>query len=126
MTLTIILIVLFTHYVSDFIYQTETQFKHKTRIYKLLFKHTLLYSTIFGSVFEIMVRLDLFGAQEPYIALYFTLITFITHTVVDEFTGKITHKLWRDGYDYKRLLMFGFDQIIHIAILFITIHFLCY
>ena len=94
MTLTIIISVLLIHFVSDFLYQTNKQTLNKGKSIKELLKHTTIYSILSGCLLQIMVQEDMFGAQETLLPIYFTLITFITHTVVDYFTSKLTSKLW--------------------------------
>lgn len=126
MTLTIIISVLLIHFVSDFLYQTNNQTLNKGRSIKELLKHTSIYSVLSGCLLQLMLQEDMFGAQELLLPIYFTLITFVTHTVVDFFTSKLTSKLWNDGYKQVNLILFGFDQIIHLIILFTTIYYLCY
>ena len=126
MTLTIIISVLLIHFVSDFLYQTNKQTLNKGKSIKELLKHTTIYSILSGCLLQIMVQEDMFGAQETLLPIYFTLITFITHTVVDYFTSKLTSKLWNDEYKQINFVVFGFDQIIHLITLFTTINYLCY
>lgn len=47
MNLTIILIIIFTHWVADFVLQTDKQAKGKSKNFEDLFSHTQTYSLVY-------------------------------------------------------------------------------
>lgn len=126
MSVSIILYVLFAHWVCDFLLQSEYMATNKSKTLKPLLFHTLLYSIAMGILIEILVSNNIFGAQLPYTSAIFSVIMFITHTLIDFFTSRINAKLL--GQKKTRLFfnMIGFDQLLHYATIFISIDLIFY
>lgn len=126
MTTTSILItlgVLFTHWIADFVFQTDAQAKGKSKEWKHLLDHTLTYSSVMW-VFVVIV-FSFKGDPIWYInALYFFVVTIITHTITDYFTSRVNAKLWAEGKVHNFFVSVGFDQFLHFAQLLITYYLL--
>lgn len=119
-----IIILLFIHWVCDFVLQDEYWAQNKWKSWSALFAHTLTYSILFG---VIGVFLGVFPAEATNANLYFfVLITLGFHTLVDAITSRITHRQHvnkRYGSPIPNLGLFttiGFDQLLHYAQIFIT------
>lgn len=128
----IALIILFIHFVSDFIFQDEKWATTKSTSIISLLKHTLTYSLIWltiGSLYSVYLSIykDIQVGELVFkMTLYFTLITFVAHTITDYFTSKITKRLYEQGKFGSSIPNLGFftviggDQILHYIQLFLT------
>lgn len=111
--MTIPLSLLLTHFLSDFLLQTDWMALNKSKSNEALTLHALTYATPFA----------LFGFR-------FAVYTFLTHWITDYFTSRCTTKLWffrevpsyyEDEIVYAPIpsrrhwffVMIGFDQLIH-------------
>lgn len=102
-----IILLLITHFIGDFILQTDHMALNKSKSNYILFLHCLVYSLCF-----------------LYFGLPFAMITFGTHFATDYFTSRINSYFW---INYKRHWFFvgiGADQLIHTITLILTYGFL--
>lgn len=72
------------HWVADFVIQTREEAKNKSTSNKYLLLHTVKYSLLYISFFPLIGRA----------VFLFIGITFITHTIIDYFTSKVSKNLW--------------------------------
>jgi len=81
------LFLIVTHFVADWVLQSNWMALNKSKNWEALLAHVLTYSFVFWLVLCAM------GYQDGF--LYgFTIITFATHFVTDAVTSRITSKLW--------------------------------
>jgi hypothetical protein len=129
-------ILIFVHYIADFMFQTENQALGKSTSLKQLVSHTLTYTAVFYVVFSLwcgyqnhighITVQDLGWTIKVF--LFFP-ITFVCHTIIDFFTSKITSKKFKNKEFYTGIPNFGafsiigLDQVIHYATLFATYYF---
>jgi uncharacterized membrane protein YciS (DUF1049 family) len=120
-------IIIFIHWIADFVLQTDWQAQNKSKNNFALLSHTSNYSMvwllpmclIFGKMKE--------GATTEWIVwstLYFSIITLVVHTITDYFTSRLNSKLWSDGKVDYFFVSIGFDQVLHYGQLFLTYHYL--
>jgi hypothetical protein len=129
MNLLIIFVVLFGHWLSDFVLQKNKQKPSKdkslrTKIVKTLkhlFPHTLYYSLILTGLVYLLYLLNIFGAQYWWTIFLFFGITFITHFLTDLFITLINSNHLKNNNRHKYFVTIGLDQLIHYTILFISI-----
>lgn len=124
MTTIIFTSILLTHWFGDFVLQTQRQATNKSESIKYLVQHTSIYSSIWLT--PSLVYGYLAGYTIGQIVLYaclFSIITFITHTLTDYITSKLSKR------QYNRLKMngitgfwsiIGLDQTLHLIQLFLT------
>jgi hypothetical protein len=112
------LFLLFFHWFADFICQTDKQAKNKSTSNKALLSHTLTYSGVIFIAMQLLYSFNYFGAQTWYARILFVGIQFITHTIIDYFTSRINSKLWTNGDTHNFFVSIGFDQFMHMAIMF--------
>lgn len=137
MTLTVILSIIFIHWVADFIFQSEEWATNKSKSFKALVKHTATYSLVWCLVlFGFSVWGNHFNGPSVHELgwsswmLLFPFITFIFHTLTDYFTSKIvSRKFANQEYgspipNFGAFTVIGFDQVLHYVQLFLTYHFL--
>ena len=137
MTLTVILSIIFIHWVADFIFQAEEWATNKSKSFKALVRHTAMYSFIWHLViFGFSVYGNRFNGPSfedlgwtPWM-ITFPVITFVFHTLTDYFTSKIvSRKFANQEYgspipNFGAFTVIGFDQVLHYVQLFLTYHFL--
>lgn len=109
-----ILIIIFIHWVADFLLQTQKMAMNKSKDNYWLFCHVLIYSATW-----FFVGLFLFA---PVPVALFTGTTFICHFITDYLTSRWTSKLYKQEKFYGFPAFFsviGLDQFFHYAQLII-------
>ena len=103
-----VLYILLTHFIGDFVLQTDWQAKNKSTSNEALLNHTLIYSVIWL----------------PFIFYYhiawFLPITFVCHTITDYFTSRLNTKLWAKNEVHYFFVSVGYDQLLHYVQLLLT------
>lgn len=119
--LIIVLGILFSHWVSDFVLQSDRMARDKSKDMDALLSHVAVYyismSVLTGSMFWY-----LYGADDSlwgYIALWW-MVNGVLHIGVDFLTSRINSKLWAKGNMHNFFVSIGFDQFVHYACLFGT------
>ena len=107
----IVLGILFTHWIADFVLQTDWQAKNKSKDNMALLSHTVFYTFAW-----ILPSLLLVGQQTH----WFLLITLASHTITDYFTSRLNSKLWANGKVHEFFVSVGFDQFLHYVQLLLT------
>lgn len=112
-------IFLITHFVADWLFQTKWQAENKEKNYLALFSHSLVYSLFFLLFFWIFK-----------INLWWVLLIFLSHTVLDKRTFeywllKTIKKNDRQNTSQSVFLinLIAVDQILHIFIIFLILYF---
>lgn len=112
-----ILLIIIVHWFADFVLQTNSQAKGKSKNWKPLLQHTLNYSLCW-----MIVGIIIYPSWSMFIGftLPFTVITLVAHTITDYFTSRLNRKLWEQGRTHAFFVSVGFDQVLHYAQLFGT------
>jgi len=108
-----ILLIMFIHWVSDFIFQTHEMSKKKSKSIYWLSLHVLTYSLITTMGWAAI-------SLTPLILLQVFVITFITHWCTDFVTSKITSYLYLKGDIHNFFVVIGIDQFTHTTTLMLT------
>lgn len=95
-----IVAVLFLHFIFDFVLQTDEVAINKSKNNKILFIHSMMYSSIW---FMFSIHLGV--------------LMFYSHFAIDFYTSRLTSYLWQKNDRHNFFVMIGFDQFIHVAIL---------
>jgi len=115
-TFILISLIMWSHFVADFVYQSDWMAKNKSSNYKVLLAHVATY-TAFIYIFMMSF---FFGADRPdqYLNVaYWALLNGALHLVVDFFTSRLTSHLWTKGDVHNFFVVIGFDQFLHSIIL---------
>lgn len=124
-SLTVVIIILFLHFLSDFVFQTDWQAQNKSKLNKALIEHTATYSAVW---FIPMVVIFLTHSLDLDLAilkaLSFVGITFIFHTTQDYFTSRLNSRLWEQKKVHNFFVSIGLDQFGHYAQLLLTYYLL--
>ncbi len=103
-------IILFAHWVGDFLLQTSSMALNKSKTLKWLGLHVLTYTAV------LLVLSSLIFSWQ--VALGFAVINGLLHLVTDFFTSKLSAR----HIDKPRIYfpIIGFDQFIHLSCLYWT------
>jgi Protein of unknown function (DUF3307) len=103
--LTTILTLVWLHFISDFLLQTDWMALGKSSSNKILSIHVAAYSTLF---------LIVCGPK-------YALVNFALHWVTDFFSSRATKKLYAAKENHWFFAVIGFDQAVHVTCLLLTI-----
>lgn len=119
-SLELVILILFIHWVADFVCQTHWQATNKSKNDLALVCHVASYT----AVWTIPILILFHFAAVP--ALHFLFITFFAHFWTDYFTSRWTSKLYAKGDFHNFFVVIGFDQILHYVQLFGTLYLIVY
>jgi len=111
-----ILIILFIHWIADFLFQSRKMADRKYENWSALSLHigvytlTLLIGTVIFLPLEYKTNLVLFCALNGGL-----------HFVIDALTSRATHELYTQGKVHWFFTVIGLDQFMHTALLFTTL-----
>lgn len=114
-----IYLLIFTHWIADFVCQTDDMAKNKSHSNEWLGKHVLVYSLVL-SPFAIFAGFTIAGKYW----ISFVIINGIAHFIIDYFTSRLSSKLWKEGRVHDFFVVIGFDQALHLTTLIATYNWL--
>ena len=116
---TAILVILFAHFFGDFVMQKQAWALNKWHSNKALGSHVLMYTTCLF-LFVWLCLVPEYGQDTlPYFAGW-ALINGFFHFFIDYATSRDMHQYREEGDKKLFFDTYGFDQMLHYAILFIT------
>ena len=114
----LILFLLFTHFVADFICQNDWMAQGKSKECLPLFTHCVVYATVFIGTF--LVLNSFVSVIIPEMVKY-CLLNGAIHFCVDFVTSRINSRLWAAKEVHWFFVGIGADQLIHAATLILTL-----
>jgi hypothetical protein len=124
MSIYLILMILFAHYIADFIFQAESWATNKWQNELALLKHVTVYTVVFCIL---MIFFNMFERTfDPKELLFIAGITFSCHYLTDFISSKIVHEAFVANHygtpipNMGAFSMIGCDQFIHYLQLFLT------
>ena len=140
MGLSEIFAIIIIHYIADFIFQDEKWVLGKSKNMVDLLSHTITYSAIWFMIGLFYIAIQLGVSDVPHGCncacnllaplTFFTIITFILHTITDYFTSRVVSKKFANG-EYGSTIpnigafsWIGGDQVLHYIQLFTTYYLL--
>jgi hypothetical protein len=118
--------VLFLHFLADFVFQTDSIAKRKSKEWSALAEHIYVYTLIiFGGLFIQQVILNEFHPDfvpDCFVwSAKWAAINGAVHFCVDAVTSRINARLWAQGRVHAFFVGVGADQFIHAATLILTL-----
>lgn len=108
-----LVVLLATHWVGDFVFQTDFQALNKSKRLDALSLHVATYTaTLF------VAAAILFGWV---LAVAFAAVNGALHFTTDYFASRVASKLWAEQNWHRFFVVIGFDQLIHQATLALTL-----
>lgn len=92
----ILLMLLLTHFVADFVLQTDRMAKGKSSSNTILAYHVGVYSLCF-----------------IWVSIPFVLVTFVLHFITDWCSSRLSSMLWKKGDVHNFFVVIGADQLLH-------------
>ena len=107
--------ILLIHWICDFILQNDEMAKGKSQSMYWLTSHIWRYSwTLFVLSLPFVLSTSIMNI------VLFTIINGGSHCIIDYFTSRRTSYLWKQQRVHDFFVCIGFDQFLHVAILYIT------
>ena len=107
-TLTVASLILFTHWIADFVCQTDQMAVNKSRSNYYLCLHVIVYTWwMFALSFLYLHPTDIKTT------LMWTGANMVLHWVTDFWTSRINSWLWQQERRHDFFVMVGLDQLIH-------------
>ena len=119
MKIEILIIILFVHWIADFVLQSDKQAKGKATNIKELFNHVWAYSLVWLIV-GIYYALYLGDDYTDWAVTAFYVITFFTHFVTDFVTSKWVKHYFDQNKYHEGFVVIGLDQFLHVTQLILT------
>lgn len=125
MNVWLVLTLLVSHWIGDFLLQNNWMAMNKSKMFKPLVVHTIVYS-LFMMLSLYVICNVFFNINNIDDIFLFGVSMFITHTLIDFVTSKITTYF----YNKKQYRMFfdtiGLDQLLHYFTIFLTFKYIFY
>lgn len=114
-----VILLLFCHFVGDFIFQTSHMALNKGKNNKVLIRHAIAYIFAFIPIFLLLVY-----SKTLMIALNFILLNCVLHIIQDFWTSRLNAHLKRNYGEGAFFKGIGFDQFLHFVCLITTFYYL--
>lgn len=108
--------IIWSHFVCDFILQTDKMAQNKSSSNAWLARHILVYT---GGLVIFMAAMQFKVAGAGVFAYCVT--NGLAHFVTDYITSRITKRLWAEKRVHDFFVVIGFDQAVHITTLVATL-----
>lgn len=108
-----IYVVIATHWLADFVLQSDKMAKGKSSSNRWLTQHILAYTATLVAVLLLLYPLKN--------VLLYGVINGVAHFCTDYVTSRITKKLWAQQRVHDFFVVIGLDQAIHMATLVATL-----
>lgn len=119
----LVLGILFVHWVGDFVLQTHWMATNKSRNRDALLSHISVYylTLVLGTG---LLFYHSYGADSSLwgMLVMWWIINGAAHFAVDFVTSRLTSRLWQREDYHNFFVVVGFDQFLHYACLFATLH----
>lgn len=112
MILSHVLVLLFVHWVADFVLQTDSMAKGKSSSNGTLLRHVSAYAAVLFVAWPMFWSITTASSW-----LLFVSVNFTAHFWTDYFTSRLNKRLWAEERVHDFFTSVGFDQFLHAAVL---------
>lgn len=116
-----IFFLLCSHWVADFVMQTDEEATHKSKSIEWLTLHAIKYTLYITALMAIFIS---FKHGSGVLLPYFIIINGLSHWSIDYFTSRVNSHFWTIDNRHWFFTGIGFDQFLHTVILLSTVKFL--
>ena len=102
-SLHIILLIIWIHFVADFIFQLNYTAINKSKDNYVLLYHVIIYGVLFIPI-----------------SFQYAVVNSMLHFIVDYITSRVTSVLYRHDERHWFFVVIGLDQALHLTCLFVT------
>lgn len=102
-SLHIILLIIWIHFVADFIFQSNYTAINKSKDNYVLLYHVIIYGVLFIPI-----------------SFQYAVVNSMLHFIVDYITSRVTSILYRHDERHWFFVVIGLDQALHLTCLFVT------
>ena len=97
------ILIIWLHFIADFVLQSDRIAKGKSKSNQMLLEHVAIYSVPFAIL-----------------GIEYAVANACLHFVVDWFSSRATSYLWQKGERHWFFVVIGIDQALHLTCLFVT------
>lgn len=117
------IVLLASHWLVDFVFQSDKTAINKSKSFKYLFGHCAAYGILMtgmaGSVFCRLIAYRIDNAAFYFVILLaIAVILSLTHIIIDGITSKMTSAFWAENNCHAFFITIGMDQMFHYIVLF--------
>jgi len=114
-----LLIIIFIHFVADFMCQTDKMAQNKSKSNYWLSMHVIVYTAV-----TMVSWIILFAFSMIYVPITAFILIFIMHWITDYTTSRISSKLYQKGDIHNFFVIVSLDQVLHYIQLFLVYKYL--
>jgi hypothetical protein len=114
-----LLIIIFIHFVADFMCQTDKMAQNKSKSNYWLSMHVVVYTAV-----TMVSWIILFAFSLIYVPFTAFILIFVMHWITDYTTSRISSKLYQKGDIHNFFVIVGLDQVLHYIQLFLVYKYL--
>lgn len=112
-SINIVFLILLSHWIADFVCQTDAMAKGKSSDWRQLVMHITAYTTVINLIILIVMFCMLMPPATIAMVILWGYLNGAIHFCVDAVTSRITSKLYSAGRIHDFFVVIGFDQLIH-------------
>jgi hypothetical protein len=113
-SLGVFFVLLFGHFLGDYVFQTRWQSLHKRDSLEALFRHVFTYAATITAAF--VVGVTTMQVAVPFLlysAAVFFVVMFLAHGLVDFIATRVYSRLWERSQFKAFFSVVGFEQMLH-------------
>lgn len=114
-------IMLFGHWLADFVWQPDWMGKGKSKNFGILMHHGVRITV--GALGTALILAILFDGSVKG-AVVWALVNGLAHVAIDAVTSRITGHFWAKEQTHNFFTTIGFDQFLHLALATVTLAYL--
>ena len=118
---------LFAHMVADFVFQTPSTGRNKSKCIDVLIRHAIIYGVVLMNLLALasVVMPTFSGIPREWSGIgfiYYWWGNTIAHGIVDYFSSKLSKKYHSAGREYAFWKVISIDQLIHTCTIILTFY----
>ena len=118
-----IILILLSHWIADFVCQSDKIAKNKSKSNKILFWHIVQYiAVMYNLIFWSLLVFGEFSLSSASALGFigFILLNGVLHFVIDYFTSRLTSYYFNNQMYHEGFVIVGLDQFLHTTLLIVT------